>query len=238
MIPQIIHYCWFGGNQLPEVAKANIESWKHYLPNYTIKEWNEDTFDVYSNEYVREAYTSKKWAFITDYVRLYALSTEGGVYMDTDVEVIKCLDPFLEEKGFSGFERVNAVPTGIMAAEKGHPFINELLHEYDNLRFIKDDGEMDLTTNVVRITNTSVKHGLRLDNTKQTICDFTYYPKDFFCPKNPRTHEIELTENTVTIHHFAGSWDTEKKFRKKMKKVLPTPIKRAIVKVMDFAGIN
>lgn len=238
MIPKTIHYCWFGGNPLPEDTKYYIETWKKHLPDYQIKEWNEETFDLNSNRYVREAYESKKWAFITDYVRLYALSTEGGVYMDTDVEVLKSLDVFLSDKGFSGFERVDAVPTGIMASEKNHPFINELLHEYDDLHFIKEDGELDLTTNVVRITNAAKKHGLTLNNKKQTICDFTFYPKDYFCPKNPRTFEVELTPNTYTIHHFAGSWVAENTFRRRIKKILPVAVKKVVVKIMDLLGVK
>lgn len=238
MIPKKIHYCWFGGNPLPEDSLKFIESWKKYLPDYEIKEWNETTFDINSNEYVREAYESKKWAFITDYVRLYALLEEGGVYMDTDVEVLKNLDAFLSEKGFSGFERVDAVSTGIMAAEKGHPFLSELLHEYDEIHFIDENGEMDQTTNVVRITNAAVKHGLKLNNQRQTVCEFTFYPKDYFCPKNPRTHEIEITPNSHTIHHFAGSWVTENKLRRTVKNLMPVSINKVIVKVMDLLGIK
>ena len=145
MIPKIIHYCWFGGKPLPEDAKKYIESWEKYCPDYKICRWDESTFDINEIPYVKEAYEAKKWAFITDYVRLYVLKNIGGIYMDTDVEVIKNLDCFLNEKGFSGFEKIDAVPTGIMAAEKNHPFIIELLHDYDNLHFLKDDGTLDLS---------------------------------------------------------------------------------------------
>ena len=238
MIPKIIHYCWFGGNPLPEDAKYYISSWKKYLPDYTIKEWNESNFDLNSNNYVREAYDVKKWAFITDYVRLYALSTEGGIYMDTDVEVLRSLDELLNEKGFSGFERFDAVQTGIMASEKNHPFINELLHEYDNIHFVNENGKLDLTTNVVRITNTAQKNGLVLNNEKQIVRDFTFYPKDYFCPKNPRTYEVELTTNTYTIHHFAGSWVSENTFKRRIKRTLPMPLKKSVVKIMDILGIK
>ena len=111
MIPKIIHYCWFGGKPLPELAQKCIASWKKYCPDYEIKEWNESNFNLNSCDYVREAYEAKKWAFITDYVRLYAMVTEGGIYMDTDVEVIKPLDPFLKHKAFSGFEDEVSIPT-------------------------------------------------------------------------------------------------------------------------------
>lgn len=238
MIPKIIHYCWFGGAPLPEDARKYIETWRKYCPDYKIIEWNESTFDIQSNPYVKEAYQAKKWAFITDYVRLFALYNVGGIYMDTDVEVLKNLDRFLKEKGFSGFERENAVPTGIMGAEKGHQFIGVLLHQYDDLHFIKQDGTYDETTNVTRITNTAVALGLKLNNEKQTISKFTYYPKDYFCPKSSRTLEIQLTENSYTIHHFAGSWVTGNTFRKSIKNILPTRALKLIVKTMDKLGIK
>lgn len=209
-IPKIIHYCWFGGKPLPEDAKRYIESWKRYCPDYKIVEWNESNFDLNIVPYVKEAYEAKKWAFITDYVRLYALQLMGGVYMDTDVEVLKNLDEFLNNEGFSGFERIDAIPTGIMASEKDNPFINELLREYDGLHFYRDDGSFDLTTNVTRITNSALKHGVKLNNKKQKIWHFTIYPKEFFCPKDYLTGQINVTRNTYTIHHFAGSWHSPK----------------------------
>lgn len=119
MIPKKIHYCWFGKGKMPELALKCIESWRVNLPDYELKEWNENSFDINSNFYVKEAYESRKFAFVTDYVRLYALYTEGGIYMDTDVEVLKNLDPFLDLPAFSGFEDNVHIPTGIMAAEKG-----------------------------------------------------------------------------------------------------------------------
>ena len=131
MIPKIIHYCWFGGNPLSDLAQKCIDSWKKYCPDYEIKEWNESNFDLNSCDYVREAYQAKKWAFVTDYVRLYAMVTEGGIYMDTDVEVIRPLDSFLSNRAFSGFEDETNIPTGIMACEKGFPLFEELLEEYN-----------------------------------------------------------------------------------------------------------
>lgn len=210
MIPKKIHYCWFGGNPLPELAIKCIESWKKYCPDYEIIEWNEKNFDLNSNQYVKEAFECKKWAFITDYVRLHAMVTQGGIYMDTDVEVLKNLDSFLENKAFSGFEREDAIPTGIMASEKDFPLFKELLLDYEDRKFLNENGEMDLTTNVTTITNICLNHGLELNNQKQTIKDFTLYPKDVFCPKSYETGIINCTENTYTIHHFSGSWHTEK----------------------------
>lgn len=208
MIPKIIHYCWFGDKPLPDMAKKCIASWQKYCPDYTIKEWNERNFDVCSNQYVSEAYKAKKWAFVTDYVRLYALVTEGGVYMDTDVEVLRNLDAFLSEKAFSGFESENAIPTGIMAAEKDMPLFVELLHYYDKRHFLRTDGSCDTTSNVETITAICLKKGLLLNNKKQMIEGFTLFPNDYFCPKSYTTRALKLTENTYTIHHFAGSWHT------------------------------
>ena len=220
MIPKTIHYCWFGGNPLPEDAKYCIASWKKYCPDYKIIEWNESNFDLSCNDYVKEAYENKKWAFITDYVRLYAMYTHGGIYMDTDVEVLKPLDRFLSDKGFSGFENEKSIPTGIMASEKGNKLIKMLLDDYTGRHFIVD-GKMDLTTNVDTITRICVEEGFILNNTLQEVYDFKFYPKDFFCPKNSQTLKLELTENTYTIHHFAGSWVQEStKLKLRLKKFL------------------
>lgn len=226
-IPKIIHYAWFGRGEKPELARKCIESWKKYCPDYEFKEWNEDNFDINSNEYVRQAYESRKFAFVTDYVRLYALYNEGGVYMDTDVEVLKPIDEFLKHKAFSSFENNNMIPTGLMAGEKGNPWIKDLLDEYDDIKFIDKDGNMDLTTNVVRITNlTKEKYGLVQESSYQDLKDgiVTMYPHEYFCPKDWETGEIHLTENTYTIHHFSGSWHGEKEkkeaeeYRKRLEK--------------------
>ncbi len=225
MIPKIVHYCWFGGKPLPEDAKKCIASWRKYLPDYEIKEWNESNFDVNSNRYVREAYESRKFAFVTDYVRLYALVMEGGIYMDTDVEVIKSFNQFLHHKAFSGFENNNFVPTGMMASEKAGRWVYELLNYYTDRPFIKKDGNMDMTTNTATITSNMVGHGLVLNNTYQDFPELvTIYPSDFFCPKDHRTGLLELTSNTICIHHFACSWLPSASRRKHKLKLLLTKI--------------
>ena len=211
-IPKVIHYCWFGGNPLPELAIKCIESWKKYCPDYEIKEWNENNFDINCCAYVKEAYEMKKWAFVSDVARLYALVNVGGVYMDTDVEVLKPLDNLLEYEAFSGFESETQIPTGLMACTKGHGMFEEFLEEYNMIHFIRNDGSMDLTTNVTRITKTCMKYGLKKNNTLQTINGFTLLPKDYLCPKDLETKEIYLTENSYAIHHFDGSWKTDRAY--------------------------
>ena len=230
MIPKIIHYCWFGGNPLPESALKCIESWKKYCPDYEIKEWNESNFDVSANRYTHEAYQKKKYAFVTDYVRLYVLNNYGGIYMDTDVEVTKSLDDFLKYSAFSGFEQGNKIPTGIIGAEAGNKWIGLLIDDYDNRAFIRTNGEMDLTTNVALITKKTVaNYSIKLNNTEQHLDDVSLFPFDYFCAKNFTDGKIVTTQNTYTIHHFAGSWhDDEQNYASKLKqkyiKIFPRKI--------------
>ena len=232
MIPKVIHYCWFGGNPLPELAKKCIESWKKYCPDYEIKEWNESNFDINCNQYVKEAYEAKKFAFVSDFVRLYALYNEGGIYMDTDVEVIKCLDEFLKHEAFSGFETYDTVPTGIMGCVKKHPFFNLLIGYYNNRSFIKSDGKYDMKTNVETITEYCLENGLERNNTLQNINGFILYPKEYFCPKNHNTGKIHLNEDTYTIHHFAGSWlSTDEKIKNRIIRVLGPGITNIFIKI-------
>ena len=230
MIPKKIHYCWFGGNPLPEFAKKCIESWKKYCPDYEIIEWNENNFDINCCNYVKEAYNAKKWAFVSDVVRLYALVNYGGIYMDTDVEVLKPLDDILSYEAVSGFESETSISTGLMACEKNQPLFFELLHEYDDIHFLKKDGSLDLTTNVTRITNTCLKYGLKLNNSFQIINGFAIFPNDYFCPKDYASKKINLTHNTYTIHHFNGSWVSKtKKIQTKILYLVGPRIARILV---------
>lgn len=223
MIPKVIHYCWFGRAEKPELAKKCIASWKKYCPDYQIKEWNEDNFDLDLYPYAKEAYEKRRFAFVTDIVRLYALYHEGGIYMDTDVEVLKPLDRFLVHHAFSGFEDEHNVPTGIMASEKGGKWAKDNLGYYDNRHFVREEGTVDLTTNVVTITNYMLSLGLKQNNTYQDFPGLiTIYPKDYFCPKSYIDGNIYLTDNTYAIHHFAGSWKTKTdKLKEKIYEVFP-----------------
>lgn len=208
MIPKIIHYCWFGGNTKSESVKKYIESWRKYCPDYEIKEWNESNFDIHENDYCREAYEAKKWAFVTDYVRLKALYEEGGFYMDTDVEVVKSLDPLRVYDAVSGYESQTHIPTGTMGACRDNEWIGMLLHDYNHRHFLREDGTCDMTTNVVVITDLTVKkYGLQLHGQKLMFGhNMVLLPFDYLCAKDLDTGETCKTSNTYTIHHFAASW--------------------------------
>lgn len=191
---------------MPELALKCIDSWKKHLPEYEVKEWNEDNFDLDLYPYVREAYDNRKFAFVTDVVRLYALYTEGGVYMDTDVEVLKPLDDLLQYEAVSGFESSTQIPTGLMACRERHPLFGELLEDYVGRHFVRPDGSLDMTTNVTLITSHLLPYGLKQDNTLQTVRGLTLLPSDYLCPKSFKDGKIYLTANTYVIHHFAASW--------------------------------
>lgn len=206
-IPKIIHYCWFGKNPLPEFAVKCITSWEKFLPDYEIKEWNEENYDVRKIPYTAQAYDAKKYAFVSDYVRFDILYQYGGLYFDTDVEVIKSLDEILKRGSFAGVESAGALNAGLgLASPATSPIYKEILDSYKNSSFIKDDGSMDLTTVVTRVSDIFKKHEFTDKNEIQKVEEITVYPSDYFCPINPSTGELKITENTCTIHHYAATW--------------------------------
>ncbi len=222
---------------MPENAKKCIESWKKYCPDYEIREWNEGNCDLDCCAYVREAYDAKKWAFITDVLRLHVLVEHGGIYMDTDVEVLKPLDGILGCEAVAGFETEKQIMTGLMACEKGHPLFREMLRGYDDARFVREDGSYDMTTNVQRVTALCVKHGLKPDNTLQTVGGITVFPKDYFSPKDFDREAYTITENTCAIHHFDGSWLPEEErlaldLRRKWARFLPGKVASAAARFL------
>lgn len=217
-IPKKIHYCWFGGKPLPEITKNYIASWKRQCPEYEIVEWNEKNFDVSYNQYTLEAFQMGKWAFVADVARLYALVNYGGIYLDTDVEVVKNFDDLLDTHAFIGFQSEKDIQTAVMASEKGNILFTELLHEYDGTHFLNSNGQYDLTTNVQRFTRTCLKYGLKQNNKHQVVRTCSFYPTEYFCPLNVSTRELKKTDNTYTIHYFDGSWLTDvEKYENKVK---------------------
>lgn len=214
MIPKIIHYCWFGRNPLPALAIKCIESWKKYLPDYEIKEWNEDNFNVNMIPYTKEAYAAKKYAFVSDYARFWILYQYGGLYFDTDVEVIKPLNDIIEKGAFMGCENepqagvtMPAVAPGLgLGCNPGLSFYKELLDLYQTLSFYKEDGSYNLKTIVEYTTEALYAHGLKNTNQIQNCANIWIYPKEYFCPIDYITNKCIITHKTRTIHHYAASW--------------------------------
>lgn len=245
MIPKIIHYCWFGDNEKSEKVIKCISSWMKYCPDYKIIEWNEKNFDMHINPYVEEAYSVKKWAFVSDVARLYALIHYGGIYLDTDVELVKSPQGIINSGNvILGYESTDRLSTAFMACVKNHRLFNELLKEYEMLHFIRPDGSFDKTTNVVRLTSCCVRHGLTVNGLLQKIDDIIIYPSDYFSPKNLYTKKINLTENTIAIHNFDGSWNTDidlysAKIGRKLANVFPKKFAKCVgkfVAVLKFNG--
>lgn len=207
MIPKIIHYCWFGGNPKPESVKKYIESWRKYCPDYEIKEWNESNFNLNENDYCKEAYEAKKWAFVTDYVRLKALYEYGGIYMDTDVEVVKNFDDLLTYNSFMCFESPIAVSIGTFGSVKKLKLIEYLLNKYKGRHFQwRDDNQMitnlDIVTQVLQ-----KKYNLKLNGMMQVLSDnIVIFPMEYFIAKSNLTGWIVKNEETYAIHHYAASW--------------------------------
>lgn len=227
MIPKIIHYCWFGGNPLPESAKKCIASWRMFLPDYEIKEWNESNFDVYQCAYVAEAYHAKNWAFVSDYARMWILYKYGGLYFDTDVEVIRNMDDIIARGPFMGCEgeakqptdgsRDKATTLGVarglgvnpglgLGVSPGLSLYKEILDIYDKKHYIMPDGTFSPENVVTITTDLLVAKGLKNINDIQEVAGVWIYPKEYFCPLSNKTKEFKVTENTRSIHHYDGTW--------------------------------
>lgn len=207
-IPKIIHYCWFGKKEKPEIVKNCIESWNNKLDGYEIKEWNEENFDINSNIFVKQAYKAGKFAFVSDYVRLFALYNYGGIYMDTDVEIYKTFDDYiLENESFWGFEEKNYIATSTIGAKRGNKLIKQFLDSYREKEFIKEDGKIDTLTNVAIVTQLIKELGIKLDGSYQKIDGLaTIYPQEYFSPYDYINCYMKKSENTYTVHYFYKSW--------------------------------
>ncbi len=210
-IPKTIHYFWFGPRPLPELAKRCIDSWRRYMPDYEIKLWNEDNFDVNMALYSKQAYAEKKYAFVSDYARLKILHEYGGIYLDTDVELIRSLEDIVQNGGYMGLEPQEdggvAIATGLgMACVAGADLYKKLIASYESDRFILENGRQNLSTIVTRVTRTLQEDGFINSDTLQEIAGITVYPTDYFCPKNFTTGKLNVTANTYSIHWYDASW--------------------------------
>ena len=217
MIPKIIHYCWFGGKEKPEDVLKMIASWMKHCPDYEIKEWNETNFNIHLNRYTEEAYQQKKWAFVSDVARLWALVHEGGIYMDTDVEVIRPLDNLLVNKAFIGFEGTQWIGTNLMGTEPHNAFLQAFLEDYNHRNFTNPDGTLNQTTNVEEITSRFLtQHNLVRNGKQQQAGDFTIYPTDYFSPYDYINGKVRTTANTYSIHWFSQSWIKRSKWKTRL----------------------
>lgn len=216
MIPKVIHYCWFGGNPLPKSAQKCIASWRKYLPDYEIKEWNESNFDVNIIPYTAEAYKAKKYAFVSDYARFWILYKYGGLYFDTDVEVIKNMDDIISKGPFMGCEcgaQAGATPAQLgvapglgLGVNPGLGLYGEILAQYDGKHYILPDGSYSAETVVTITTKLLCQKGLKNTSEVQQVDGVWIYPKEYFCPKDYATGRLDVTNNSVSIHHYDASW--------------------------------
>lgn len=198
MIPKIIHYCWFGGKEKTQEVEKCINTWRKKCPDYEIKEWNENNFDVNYNLYVSQAYAAKKYAFVSDVCRMYVLHTYGGIYLDTDVEVILDFNPYLNQHSFIGEEQNGRLlGTATIGAEANVQWIKDFLSLYDGIPFIRDNGKFDILPNTTRLTIFFQSY----KGVKPTI-----YSLEYFCAKDYKSGKIVTNERTVCIHHYAASW--------------------------------
>lgn len=215
MIPRTIHYCWFGRKPLPKSALSCIASWKKFLPDYEIKEWNEDNFDVYAIPYTKEAYEAKKYAFVSDYARFKILYEEGGLYFDTDVELIRPLDDIIARGPFMGCEQDGSdmscanVNSGLgLGVNPGLGLYQEILSLYGTLHFLNPDGSFNQKTVVAYVTELLMRHGLHAVNDVQYCAGVYIYPCEYFCPISVVDGKMRLTNRTVSIHHYDQSWQS------------------------------
>ena len=225
-IPKIIHYCWFGKGEKPEDVKRYFRTWQRHMADYQFMEWNEDNFDIPgSNDYVREAYEKGKYAFVSDYVRMMALYRYGGVYLDTDVEILKPLGTHLEDADMVlGFESRRSLLTAFIAVIREHPMIGEFLETYSGRRFITESGNLDTTTINEKFSAWMEARGVRLDDDEyqEPGHGIKVYPREYFCGFDVQNWHTDITENTCAVHHMASSWVSG-----------PQAVKRKIISVLQ-----
>jgi mannosyltransferase OCH1-like enzyme len=221
-IPRIIHYCWFGRKEKPEIVRKCIKSWKEALKGYKFIEWNEDTFDINSNLYVQQAYKAGKYAFVSDYVRVYALYHFGGIYLDTDVEVFKSFNDLLHHESFWGFEQENYIATSTIGATEGNNLVKIFLDAYFNKSFIKEDGSYNELTNVAIVSKLLMNEGIKLDGSYQVLeGKGTFYPQQYFSPYDYINCATYKTKDTYAVHYFFKSWlPLKERYKSYIKKII------------------
>lgn len=206
MIPKLIHYCWFGGKPKSKLYRKCIDSWHRYCPDYEIIEWNEDIFDLTQHPYLQWCYDHRKWAFLSDFARLLILKQYGGIYLDTDVELIRSLDKLLEYEAFLGFENETWLNTGLgFGCVPGHPVLDVLLEPYLESKADRD-GSFEPVPCPRLNTEALLPYGLKQDGTKQTVCDTEILPVEYLNPYDDPTGKLNKTKNTYSIHWFGKSW--------------------------------
>lgn len=234
-IPKIIHYCWFGNSDIPARFQAYIDGWKEKCPDYEIICWNEKNYDVSKNKYMKQAYEAKAWGFVPDYIRKDLIYTYGGIYLDTDVEILKPLDELLYQDGFCGFEG-NNINFGLgFGGKKGLPIMKELRDMYNNLEFV-NESSTKITTGPMYETEALVKHGLEKSGKYQKIAGLTIYPIEVLSGTNMYSDIPYITNKTFTVHHYAGTWldDDFQKQREQLKKLYQIMNKnRGVIRLDD-----
>ncbi|MBB3185985.1 glycosyltransferase family 32 protein [Microbacter margulisiae] len=207
-IPKILHYCWFGEHEMPDNIQQCLTSWQFLKPEYQFICWNESNFDVSRYQFTKEAYEQKKWAFVADFARLEALYQYGGIYLDTDVMMLRSFDHLLNSYQLVlGSDEFGGIITSFMAATPQHPYINECLSIYQNKSFIKATGKLDMTINNVVMNNLLRSHYKINHNTNEEL-GLIIYPDDYFQVKSFVSGKLHLTENSCMIHHMNKSWDS------------------------------
>nr|WP_296480265.1 glycosyltransferase [uncultured Acetatifactor sp.] len=217
-IPKTIHYCWFGKTEIPAHYKKWMESWKKYCPEYEIVEWNEDNYDVHKSRYIRQAYDMGKWAFVSDYARIDIINEYGGIYLDTDVELVKNIDVLLQNDAFCGFENFRYVAYGLgFGSRKDNVILNEIKEYYDRMEFLSEDGTLKQITCPVIQTEIMKRHGLMCNGEFQVVEGMTVYPSRILCGMSPHSFRIQCNlEDTYAIHHYSGSWLESKQGKNKV----------------------
>ncbi|ELC8443044.1 mannosyltransferase [Clostridium perfringens] len=231
-IPKKLHYCWFGGKDKPKLVVECIKTWKEKMPDYEIIEWNEENFDINKIQFTKEAYENKKWAFVADYCRNWVLYNYGGIYLDTDMEVLKSFDCFLRRQAFACVEKDDYINSAIWGCKKGDLFVKLILDYYKNLDFNKyKDNLFDIAIPKI-ITELAIKNGyVKSEKPVAFFNDTVIYPSEYFYPKKHSWEKASITNNTYAIHHYDGSWRSKDK-------ILLSKMKKILIKFIGYNNAN